>query len=64
MTRTTAQIALFVSFLIVAAAAQPKPNAPAKVVALDPHKTIVITGGKLLTITHGTIENGELVMPL
>ena len=62
MTRTTAQIALFVSFLIVAAAAQPKPNAPAKVVALDPHKTIVITGGKLLTITHGTIENGELVI--
>ncbi len=28
----------------------------------SPSKTIVLTGGKLLTITHGVIENGVLVM--
>lgn len=36
-----------------------RPPAPG---ALDPAKTIVITGGKLLTITHGTIENGVVVI--
>ena len=30
--------------------------------ALDPTKPIAITGGKLLTITHGTIENGVVVI--
>ena len=29
---------------------------------LSPAKTIAIVGGKLLTITHGTIENGVVVM--
>ena len=28
-----------------------------------PAPTIAITGGKLLTITHGIIENGTIVMP-
>ena len=36
-----------------------RPPAP---VALDPAKQIAITGGKLLTITHGTIENGVIVI--
>ncbi len=35
---------------------------PATAPALDPNKPIAITGGKLLTITHGTIENGVLVI--
>lgn len=30
--------------------------------ALTPAKTVAIVGGKLLTITHGTIENGVVVM--
>src|SRR5271167_1390188 len=29
---------------------------------LSPAKTIAIVGGKLLTVTHGTIENGVVVM--
>src|SRR6201989_3274325 len=39
-------------------AAQVGPNDT----ATSPAKTIAIVGGKLLTITHGTIENGVLVM--
>jgi imidazolonepropionase-like amidohydrolase len=39
-------------------AAQVGPNDT----ALAPAKTIAIVGGKLLTITHGTIENGVVVM--
>ena len=62
MTRTTARIALLVSLLMVAAAAQQKSGTPAKAATLDPNKPIVITGGKLLTITHGTIDNGVLVI--
>jgi imidazolonepropionase-like amidohydrolase len=27
-----------------------------------PQKTVAITGGRLLTVSHGTIENGVLVM--
>jgi imidazolonepropionase-like amidohydrolase len=30
--------------------------------ALDPSKPVAITGGKLLTITHGTIDNGVLII--
>jgi imidazolonepropionase-like amidohydrolase len=30
--------------------------------ASDPGKPVAITGGKLLTITHGTIENGVVVI--
>ncbi len=62
MNRTIARIALLTSLLIVAASAQQKPSAPAKTATLDPNKPIVITGGKLLTITHGTIDNGVLVI--
>lgn len=36
--------------------------APALVTAAHAQKTIVITGGKLLTVSHGTIENGVLVI--
>jgi imidazolonepropionase-like amidohydrolase len=39
-------------------AAQVGPNDT----VLSPAKTIAIVGGKLLTITHGTIENGVVVM--
>ena len=35
---------------------------PTAMMALDPSKPVAITGGKLLTITHGTIENGVLVI--
>src|ERR1700735_2410886 len=38
--------------------------APAALLAADTPtaKTIAITGGKLLTVSHGTIENGVLVI--
>ncbi len=62
MAKTTARTALFVLLLLAAATAQQKPAAPAKAAPLDPNKPIVITGGKLLTITHGTIDNGVLVI--
>src|SRR5215469_14263673 len=35
---------------------------PTAAIALDPSKPIAITGGTLLTITHGTIDNGVLVI--
>ena len=44
------------------------PNTAAPVSAgpngtlIDTPKTVAITGGKLLTITHGTIENGVVVL--
>ena len=38
------------------------PTKPATAPALDPSKPIVITGGKLLTISHGVIENGLLII--
>jgi imidazolonepropionase-like amidohydrolase len=31
-------------------------------IALDPSKPVAITGGKLLTMTHGTIDNGVLII--
>lgn len=40
------------------AVAQTGPNNT----VLTPAKTVAIVGGKLLTITHGTIENGVVVM--
>ena len=43
-------------------ALQPNGMQPTTSATLDPNKSIVITGGKLLTITHGTIENGVLVI--
>src|SRR5271157_1611548 len=37
--------------------------APAWILAADaPKKVIAITGGRLLTVSHGTIENGVLVI--
>jgi imidazolonepropionase-like amidohydrolase len=38
--------------------AQAGPNGT----SLPPAKTIAIVGGKLLTVTHGTIENGVVIM--
>ena len=70
MTKAMTGFALTVSLLLsIAAIAQQKTSAPAKsaaspsaATATDPNKPIAITGGKLLTITHGTIENGILVI--
>ena len=64
MKRTALRFSLIALLFVGAAAAQQKaPTAKsAAAPALDPHKAIVITGGKLLTITHGTIDNGELVI--
>jgi imidazolonepropionase-like amidohydrolase len=65
MARFTLWVAIIASLVIGAATAQQKTAAPAKTpttAAVDPNKPIVITGGKLLTITHGTIENGVLVI--
>jgi len=44
--------------LSLAATAQQKTTTA----ATDPNRPIAITGGKLLTITNGTIENGVVVM--
>jgi imidazolonepropionase-like amidohydrolase len=64
MRKITALFALVASLLVAAATAQQKTSAPAKAAApaIDPAKPIAITGGKLLTITHGTIESGVLVI--
>ena len=70
MRRTAFRISLVASLLVGCAVAQREPAAtpkassasPSAVTAVDPNKPIAITGGKLLTITHGTIENGALVM--
>ena len=64
MRKSAPRFSLFVLLAVSTAFAQQKSAAPAKTSspALDPGKPIVITGGKLLTITHGTIENGELVI--
>ena len=65
MTKAKTCLAITVSLaLTVAAIAQQKSSAPKNTPAtvVGPNKPIAITGGKLLTITHGTIENGVLVL--
>lgn len=57
--------AIFIAGLAVAACMQglAQGTSPAlNGATLAPAKTIAIVGGKLLTITHGTIENGVVVM--
>jgi imidazolonepropionase-like amidohydrolase len=59
------RFSLFAILLASVAFAQQKTTATAKLAAspaLDPSKPIAITGGKLLTITHGTIDDGVLVI--
>lgn len=57
-----------VLFLVLAGSAQQKKasaatkGAATAIAATDPRKPIAITGGKLLTMTHGTIDNGVLVI--
>ena len=67
MTKAAKTFALTASLLLtLAATAQQRSSAPKNAVAptaaIDPSKPIAITGGKLLTMTHGTIENGVLVI--
>jgi imidazolonepropionase-like amidohydrolase len=52
--------AILASALIFAASAQVPVFAQSA--SLAPAKTIAIVGGKLLTVTHGTIEDGVVVM--
>ena len=40
----------------------PAPAAHANAAAAAQNETIALKGGKLLTITHGVIENGVVVM--
>ena len=54
-------LSLFAMLLAGPVAAQQKTAATAAP-ALDPSKPVAITGGKLLTITHGTIDNGVLII--
>ena len=59
------RLSLVAVLVCCGAIAQQKTMATAKppaAMALDPSKPVAITGGKLLTITHGTIENGVLVI--
>ena len=59
MTKSMLRFAVTTSLLLsLAATAQQKTTTA----ATDPNKPIAITGGKLLTITNGTIENGVVVM--
>ena len=51
---------LLVSATVAQQRVSPTKSEPA--LALDPSKPVAITGGKLLTITHGTIENGVLII--
>ena len=64
MTKTALRLSLIALLFVSAAVAQQKapPAKAAAAPALDPNKPIAITGGKLLTITHGTIENGVVVI--
>ena len=57
-------LSLIVALLVNTAVAQQKapPTKSATMLALDPSKPVAITGGKLLTMTHGTIDNGVLVI--
>ena len=55
--------ALAASLLMTTTAlAQKVKPATAKPAVAKAEQAIVLRGGKLLTITHGTIENGVLVM--
>jgi imidazolonepropionase-like amidohydrolase len=59
------RVSLIAMLMAGAGIGQQKTTATAKppaAMALDPSKPVAITGGKLLTITHGTIENGVLVI--
>jgi len=69
MTKSVYFFSLIASLLLDAASAQQKASVPTQsasvpgaIPAIDPNKPIAITGGKLLTITHGTIEDGVLVI--
>ncbi len=64
MQKTAFRFSLIALLFVSTAIAQQKSPAtkPAAAPALDPTKPIAITGGKLLTITHGTVENGVLVI--
>jgi imidazolonepropionase-like amidohydrolase len=53
---------VFCLLLCATAFAQKSKPATAKPVAAKPEQAIVLRGGKLMTISHGTIENGVLVM--
>ena len=58
-------LSLFAMLLAVNVMAQQKTTVavkPAAAPVLDPSKPVAITGGKLLTITHGTIDNGVVVI--
>ena len=70
MTKAMSCFAIAGSLLVaLASGAQQKTSTPMKsaasqaaAAASDPGKPVAITGGKLLTITHGTIENGVVVI--
>ena len=64
MRRTALRLSVFAMLLATVVMAQQKTMAAAKssAIALDPSKPVAITGGKLLTITHGTIDNGVLII--
>ena len=58
------RLSVFAMLLASVVMAQQKTMAAAKssAIALDPSKPVAITGGKLLTITHETIDNGVLII--
>src|SRR5947209_16754100 len=59
---------ILISLLVATAAAQSKKpkaapaNHPANATAPASNETIALKGGRLLTVTHGVIENGVIVM--
>ena len=63
MKKAAFRLSLIAMLLASAAFAQKTPPPPKpEPTTIDPAKPIAITGGKLLTITHGTVENGVLVI--
>jgi imidazolonepropionase-like amidohydrolase len=64
MRKSALRFSLIAMLFVSSAIAQQKAPAtkPTAAPALDPTKPVAITGGKLLTITHGTVENGVLVI--
>ncbi len=65
MIRKTASLLTMVAMGVAGPGSMLEAQAPGslgKVASQQPGQTIAITGGKLLTVSHGVIENGVLVM--
>ena len=60
--RALASLSLLCGSLALSAQTPTGPNNTATAATAAADKTIAIVGGKLLTVTHGTIENGTVIL--